>query len=258
MANATAKVNKAVASVTAEIFRGSSETLAAETTYYVGALVGIDETGNYCKGDDTQAWIFAGVVDNYHGNQTLPIGTAGDPKLELQLHTPKLAQLAITGVAKTDIGKTVYASDDQTGVLTPAGLTFANVVGRVHSVAGTNVAWVELAYDGVAANERLGAAKVLPATGNVTLSKFDAGKLIIIPSTGAQAITLPSAADVGIGRKMYFSKTTSNTVAATLTGAGAETINGSNTLATIDAQYDTHTLAVVGAAAWQRLASIIA
>lgn len=258
MANATAKVNNAVASVTSEIIRGSSETLAAETTYYVGALVGIDETGYYCKGDDTQAWIFAGIVDNYHGDQTLPIGTAGDSALELQLHTPRMTQLTITGVAVTDVGKTVYAVDDQTGSLTPAGLTFANVVGKVHKYAGTNKAWVELAYDGVAANERLQAAKVLPATGAVTISKYDMGKTIVIPSTGAQAITLPLAADAGIGRKISFVKTTADAVAATLTRAGSDTINGATTLATIDAAHDTHTLVVSGAATWNRLSSIIA
>jgi hypothetical protein len=258
VANATDIVKKGVVRRSDEFRKRSAETLASATRFHTHAMVGVDTTGYYCKGDDAQSWVFAGVVRGDEGSPLLPAGTAGDGTIDLDVHMPFAFELAVPSVAADDVGKTVYALDDQTGTLDPTAVTYANVVGKVVDVAGTGIALVEPVYDGPAANERLMAVRVLPATGAVTLTKFDAGKTICCPNTAAQAVTLPLVADSQLGARFTFVKTTSDAFAITLTRAGSDTINGANTLATMDAQYDTHTLVAAAAALWNRVSSIIA
>ena len=246
MANATARVAKKFVSLhDGQYFRRSVETLSAETTYYVHALIGIDTTGYYCKGDDTQSWILGGIVRADQGNQVLPAGTAGDTALELEVHRPEFMQIALSSVAVTDIGKTVYADDDQTAIIASSSTTYGNVVGFVYDLvydsSGTvvsNIALVKLSYDGIAGHARLGATKVMAATGTQTLTKYDLNKVILLPNTAAHTLNLPAIAGCPAGTWMQFMKTTSDAAAVTLDGDGSETIDGATTYAAIDAQYD--------------------
>lgn len=248
MPNATDIVKKGVIRVTDRYRRRSAETLAAATRFYTNALVGIDSTGYYCKGDDTQAWVLGGVVRGNEGNPLLPAGTAGDGTIELDVEMPDEIELAISGVAVTDIGKTVYALFDQTGTLDFSATTYANVVGEVTDYIQSGIARVRLAYDGVAANARLGAAKRVAATGATTLSKYDAGKRIFCANTAAKTITLPPVADVPAGRTIaVFKDHASDTNILTLAGDGSENIDGANTLTTLDAPWDVVTLVSNGA-----------
>lgn len=247
MANATAKVAKGAIRRSDEFMKRSSVTLAAELQYYVSAMVGITTAGYLAKFDDSQSMIFAGIVRGDQGNPLIPIGTAGDDTLQLDYHQPFRFELAVSGVAVTDIGKKVYASDDQTGVLTNGG-TYGNLIGIVVDVAASGIALVEPVYDGVAAHKRLGSAKTLAATGTQTLTKWDVNKTIIIPSTGAYTVNLPAVAGTQVGDRIHFVKTTADAVAATLDGDAGETIDGATTLATIDAQFDCATLVSTGTA----------
>lgn len=246
MANATAKVNKGVTLPTdpSSCFeRRSTETLAAETTFYGAALVGVDTSGYFCKGDDTQSWVLAGVVRADQGNPVIPAGTAGAQALELEIMRPKYIELTIASIAVTDVGKTVYASDDQTGVLTPASLTYGNVVGQVVKKVATNIALVELAYDGVAANKRLHAQRRMAATGAQSLTIFDVGKVISVANTAALALTIPLVADVGFGSEFTIIKDhATDANAITVTCSGSDSIDGSATLATLDAAFDCVTI----------------
>lgn len=245
MANATDIVKKGVVRRTDEFYEKSVETLSAETRFWPNAMIGIDETGYFCKGDDTQAWIFAGVVTQDLGAPLLPASTAGDGTANLRIQQPQRFELAITSIAVTDIGKPVYATFDQTGTLDPSATTYANLIGHVVDKVTTDIALVEPAYDGVAGNRRLGAVKVLAATGNQTLSKYDIGKTIIVPNTAALSITLPAVANAATGGRLQFVKTV-DTNAATLDGADSEEIDAATTLATIDAIYDTAELVNTG------------
>lgn len=247
MANATDIVKKGVVRRTDEFIERGVETLAAETRFWPNAMLGVDTSGYLCKFDDTQAAIFFGVVTQDQGAPLLPASTAGDGTAKLRAQQPQRFELAVSGVAVTDIGKKVYAADDQTGVLTNGG-TFSNFVGHVVDVVATGIALVEPCYDGVAANARYNVARTMAATGAQTLTKYDLNKVILLPNTGAYALTLPAVADTQAGDTLRFLKTTSNAAAVTLTGSGAETIDGSNTLATVDAQYDTAVLVSTGAA----------
>jgi hypothetical protein len=247
VANATDRVKKRVVRITDRLYKRSVETLASATRFYQHAMIGIDVTGYLCKFDDTQAAIFAGVVRGSEGNPLLPAGTAGAYELELDVEEPYRFELAISGVAVTDIGKKVYASDDQTGVLANGG-TFANFVGHVKDVVASGIALVEPCYDGIAANERFGVARTLAATGNQALTKYDLGKTILLPNTAALTVTLPAVADTQAGDKIRFVKTTADAAAVTLDGNASETIDGSATLATLDAAFDCAEIVSTGAA----------
>lgn len=251
MANATSEVLKGVVRIQDRFRRRSAGTLPAATRFYTTAMLGIDSTGYYCKGDDTQAWIPGGVVRGDQGNPLLPAGTAGDGTIDLDAEMPAWVELKITGVAVTDIGKTVYALFDNEGTLDFSATTYANVVGHVVDIAKpgvSNIALVELAYDGVAANVRLGAAKRLAATGTQTLSKYDAGKKIFCANTAALTINLPPVADVPAGRTLsIFKDHASDTNIITLDADGTENIDGATTLATLDAPWDVATLVSNGA-----------
>lgn len=237
MANATDIVKKPVVRRTDEFIEGGVETLAAETRFWPNAMIGIDITGYYCKFDDTQAAVFAGVVTQDMGAPLLPISTAGDGTALLRIQQPQRFGLAISGVAVTDIGKKVYAVDDQTGTLANTG-TFSNFVGHVVAVLSSGIALVEPCYDMDAANERYGVARTLAATGNQSLTKHDLGKTIFCPNTGAYSVTLPPVADTQAGDKIRFVKTTADAAAVTLDGNASETIDNATTLATVDARYD--------------------
>lgn len=245
MANATDIVKKGSVRWTDEFIERSFKTLAAETRLYPMAMIGVGEAGYLAKFDDTSPLLLFGVVtdNNGGGGWLLPAGTQGDGTLNLRCQQPKRIELAISGVAVTDIGKTVYALYDQTGTLDYSATTYANVAGHVVDVVASGIALVELAYDGIAANARLGAAKRLAATGAQTISKFDAGKIMFCGNTAALTLTLPPVADVPAGRWVKFVKDhASDTNAITLDGDGSENINGSTTVATMDAAYDTMTL----------------
>lgn len=238
MANAVAKVNKRTVRWTDEFFKRSVETLASETTFYTGAMIGTDATGYLCKGDDAQAWTFAGVVRGREGDPVLPAGTAGAAELGLDIHKPRFIELAVASIAVTDIGKKVYAVDDQTGTLTNTALVNDNLVGHVVDVAASGIALVECCYDGIAGHARYGASKWLAATGAQSLNKTDLNKTIFMPNTGAFSLTLPAVADTQAGDRLTFVKTTADAAAVTLDGNASETIDNATTLATLDARYD--------------------
>lgn len=246
MANATNIVLTKPVRRTDEFISRGVETLGADTQFYQNAMIGTDATGYLCKGDDTQSWTFAGVVTQHDGAPKIDAGSAGAVNRDLRIQMPYRFQLAVSGVAVTDIGKKVYAVDDQTGTLSTAATVFANFVGHVVEVAATGLALVEPCYDGVAAHQRAGVAKFLAATGNQTLTKLDLNKTIFLPNTGAYSVTLPAVADTQAGDRLVFVKTTADAQIVTLDGNASETIDNATTLATIDARYDTATLVSTG------------
>jgi hypothetical protein len=149
--------------------------------------------------------------------------------------------VALSGAAIDDVAhrRNVYASDDATFTFTPGGNT---LIGRIVGIDAAGLAIILCQTTDVAATGACTEGVVThAATGALTITPAMFGKLNLVPSTGAQAATLPLAADVA-GQSITFKKTTANAVALTLTGAGAETIDGSNTNAVIDAQFDTLTL----------------
>jgi hypothetical protein len=149
-----------------------------------------------------------------------------------------IMEMALTGVAQDDVThrRAVYASDDATLTFTPTGNTY---IGIVVGVAASNVAIIAASTSREAVIAQRG-IRSLAATGNITLTTADLDKIILLPSTGAQAITLPASADCA-GRVITFKKTTADAVAATITPASG-TIDGAANNAVIDAANDSLTI----------------
>ena len=100
---------------------------------FEGAAVGIDAASGYarglCAGD-----AFAGFCIQNADNAT---GSSGDVRVQVKTHGE--VQLPVTNVAITDIGKPVYASDDDTFVLTAMSNSY---IGKVKRFVSTGVAVV--------------------------------------------------------------------------------------------------------------------
>lgn len=240
MANATKKVNKGTVRWADLDFRKrSSVTLTTALQFYTGAMVGLTTAGYLAKFDDTQSMLFVGTVRGDNGDPLIPVSTADDGTGNLDYQRPAAFELAIASVAVTDIGKKVYASFDQTGVLT-SGSVYGNLIGIVEDVVGSGIALVQPAYDYTAAHKRLGAVRSMAATGAQTISKWDAGKTILVPNTAALTLTLPALATMQDGDELTFVKnhaTDANII--TLDGNASENIDAATTLTTLDAAFDT-------------------
>lgn len=114
----------------------NSMPVKASTKIYEGAPVGDDGSGyarNLVAGDP-----FRGFAYRQADNSS---GAAGD--INVRLVTEGYIQLAISGLAITDVGKAVYASDSDTFTLTAGSNSF---IGRVHRFVSSGVGIVE--FDG--------------------------------------------------------------------------------------------------------------
>ena len=99
---------------------------------YKGAFVGVNSSTGYARpltaGDD-----FLGVAYKQADN-TVTGHTAGG--IDVRLHQSVDIVHTLSGVAVTDIGSVVYASDDETLTLTASGNTR---VGRIAAIEGTSL-----------------------------------------------------------------------------------------------------------------------
>jgi len=159
-----------------------------------------------------------------------------------------LASLPLTGVAADDVfhRRAVFLSDDGTFSMTA---TAGSYVGNVLGIASTDLAMVACFSHAFRPLSEVGVCgtKAMAATGAQALTTADLGKLILLPNTAAYALTLPLAAD-SASRGFTFKKNNAAAFAVTITGAGAETIDGANTFALVDANNDTITIISDGAA----------
>lgn len=88
-------------------------------------------------------------------------------------------------------------------------------------------------------------------TGAYTLTSGDAGKVVVVSTTGATTINLPALSGLSAGDEFIIKRTGSALV--TVDGNASEQIDGANT-ATLPAQYESmHLVVGVGATAWLRL-----
>ena len=113
--------------------RNASHPIAASSTVYAGGMVGLQTTG-YCRAL-VEGDIFLGHSTGKFDNSS---GSAGD--LFAHFHSDSYeGEVTITSVAITDVGKPVYATDDNTYTLTTGG----TLVGSVKRYVTTNIALVE-------------------------------------------------------------------------------------------------------------------
>ncbi len=106
-------------------------------TFYPNVMVGINQSGSGAGYldlfDDTQPRRFVGITDEVN-NQVLSGGSNGDTLIDVA--QPRFIKVPANWTpALTDIGKRVYAADDQTVALT--GTTYGNYVGIIVGIGYT-------------------------------------------------------------------------------------------------------------------------
>lgn len=206
---------------------------------YKNAFVGRDRATGYVRGlvagDE-----FVGVSYQCADN-TIPGHAAGG--INVRVHQAVDLVHALTGVTVADIGKDVYASDDSTLTLSPTG---NSRIGRVIGVEGTNLARVRcqpmLSLDGVLDNLPV----ISLADANATLTLDQLNRTVLMPNTTARTLTLPPATTARAGAWLRVVKTSAAAAAVTLDANSTELIDGSQTYAGLDAQYDTVLLLCTG------------
>ena len=206
---------------------------------YKGAWVGRDRSTGYARplvaGDD-----LLGVAYKQADNTVAGHSAGG---ILVRLHQAVDVVHAMTGVATADIGKDVYASDDETITLTPTGNTR---VGRIVAVDATNVARVRVETIFSQSGLAEGYAVKSLADAAATLTLDDINHVLIIANTAARTLTLPAVSTVRAGGWIRVVKTSAAAFAVTLDANASETIDGATTLATIDAQFDVAHLLCTG------------
>jgi len=104
--------------------------MVATDIIYEGAAVGIEAASGNAR-PLTAGDAFAGFCIQNADNAT---GSAGGVRVQVKTHGE--VQLPVANVAATDIGKPVYASDDDTFVLTATGNSY---IGKVKRFVSTGV-----------------------------------------------------------------------------------------------------------------------
>lgn len=198
---------------------------------YKGALVGRNRATGLARGlvagDD-----FLGVAYRKADN-TQPGHTAGG--ISVRLHQAIDMVHTLSGVATGDIGKDVFALDDQTLTLNPLN---ASRVGRVVAIEGTNLARVRCQpvteIDGVLDNRPF----VQLPDANVTLTLDHMNRVLTMSNTTARTVTLPSVASVRAGAWFRLIKTSAAAFQIVVIPQGGQTIDGGPSYTAIDANYD--------------------
>lgn len=219
MPNATREVAKGTMRVTDEFTREPLVATAADRYIWANAMLGKNAAGYIDKLDDTTSEQFVGVFRGTDGgkfkHEISSVGVAS-----VDIHRPALFELAISGVAIADVGRRVYATDDQTGVFVPGA--FSNCVGTVEQFVSTGVALVRPIYNpplGVplqvaSAN---GAILVKPGTCFITKTGSAAVMTLADPTTG-----LHDGLELEIVSTTAFAHTVTNTSGFNNGGAASD------------------------------------
>lgn len=110
--------------------------VAATTQIYLGAIVLINAAGDAIPGADTASSSFVGIASENVDNST---GAAGDLRVKVRIHG--VHQLVAAGLAATNVGDKVFATDDQTVALTSTNFVY---VGRLIQFLSATVAMVNI------------------------------------------------------------------------------------------------------------------
>ena len=215
MANATDIVKKGTVRRTDEFIKRPAAASGSDVKYFQHAGVGTTATGGLAKFDDTQPLGFSGLVRGDEGPPTIPAGSLGDAGRDLDEHQCFRFELQISGgVTLADLGRRVYALDDQTGTLSAAATTNANVYGTVVEVVTANIALVESpGY----ANPKGHGLVVMAADGAVPIKH---GAVVLVTKVTAAALTLADpTSGVNDGCELTILSTTA--AAHTVTNAGS-------------------------------------
>ena len=108
------------------------DVVAGAIEIFRGSILNADASGNVKLASDTAGELFAGVSMVYSSQDASAL--AGDKKVKvLSKGSNSAIKLKLTGVTKADIGKSVYAVDDEEVTLTAGNV----LVGTVFDVSET-------------------------------------------------------------------------------------------------------------------------
>jgi hypothetical protein len=110
----------------------------ASTTIYKGAIVCTDSTGYCVPGADTAGLALKGIARAQADNAS---GAAGD--IDVEVWADGVHHFKHSGLTQADVGKSVYALDDQTVALA-AGVTQNVKIGTLKRVISTSKCAVDL------------------------------------------------------------------------------------------------------------------
>jgi hypothetical protein len=225
---------------------------SGSVTYYAGQAVGRDASGLLVQMDDTAKAEFLGVLVEPFTDTTVA-STDGTTDKRFDVFRPLLIRAKIASAAPGDEQKIVYWKFNNEVSYSPG--TNGNVAGTViqvdsSAVAGTTYYHVLFAPPWSITPKAGAGIYTAAAAAATTLTKYDFGKLVILPLTSSEAITLPAASSGSPGFAITFINTSANTSTPTLTAAGSDTINGAATYAMSTAQYSTVVLRSDGVSKW--------
>lgn len=180
--------------------------VSTAATYYPNAFIGLTAAGYATKFDDTAALQFVGIVGTM---KTIVDSGGSDGDYEISVQQPPELLVTLSSVAITDVGRRVYASDDQTASLTPG--SYGNCLGVITKYASSTTAYIRPEY--VAANG-LRPAQVYSANGAVVLKT---GTHFITKGTAA-ALTI-AAPTTGVHDGMEITLISTTAAAHTITYA---------------------------------------
>ena len=206
----------------------------AADTYVLQEMIGRRASdSNAYHFDDTAPMTFLGLFAEPTWKPTTDLPSSGFQK-PVWRH-PEFSMPLYSGTASrvTDIGKPVYAVNSGAVTLSPLSTTYANLVGYVADVyvsdpgtlTGSSV-WITPVYFSGRDNYR--GVVVAPATGGATYATEVFNKVVEVPNTAAETITLPAVSTSSAGDRVILIKTTAAAFAVTIAPNGTDTINGVN------------------------------
>jgi len=175
--------------------------VAASSRLYQGAMaMQVVGTGYAVRAADTASGRFIGIVVE-EANET----SAVDGGAIVRCYTEGVFPITLASAAITDIGKTVYATDDNVVALTSTNLV---AVGTVVGLAGTNLAWVKITPNltGAAVQAHIADTAALVTT---TITDSSTGT----PGTGATLHTFAAVANMTAATISALTQTRDDTIA---------------------------------------------
>jgi hypothetical protein len=209
-------------------------TASTANTFYPAQMMGTDSTGTAKNIDDTAKMWIRGILDSTATIYTTTSDLAGKYQIPVAL---KPFSAAMTSATIADLFKAVFISDNQTVALAPG--SFGNYAGYIFNVPSTTAVFVvppDNPRGGLGCDGMRG-VRTLAATGADALTLLDINCYIICPNSAAKTTTLPAAAGLQYGDKLFFIKSGGGAFVWTLDG-NSSNIQGASTFVSLDANLD--------------------
>ena len=223
--------------------------ISGSLSFYDGQAMGRDANGTLVQMDDTAPAEFIGFLTDVAAPALATVAstdTLGDNYAK-GIDRPYAFVCLIAAASRGQEGRKVFwLYNNQVAFSTAYGNLAGTVLGVLDS---THVLVLAPWCRSITQGGDLGMFTANAASGT-TLTKFISNKIVLMPLTSSEAITLPAANSLSPGDKITFINTSSNSSTPTLTAAGADTINGGATYVQSTTQYAVAVLRTDGVSKW--------